>query len=126
MNIERQLSLIPLNQLNSVAISFNLGPFFDKDKAVPQLRGAYLKGYDRLTNGAFIEEYAGYTYFSKYQLVNFTIGLDALVGFTQGRRDYLYDVMRPDNAKRIDILYGLRAGWFIPMFKRKSEDLLFE
>ena len=37
MNIERQLSLIPLNQLNSVAISFNLGPFVDKDKAVEQV-----------------------------------------------------------------------------------------
>ena len=37
MNIERQLSLIPLNQLNSVAISFNLGPFIDKDKAVEQV-----------------------------------------------------------------------------------------
>jgi len=99
---------------------------YDKDKVVPQLRGAYLKGYDRLTNGAFVEEYAGYTYFGKYQLVNFTIGIDALFGFTQGRRDYLYDVMRTDNAKRLDILYGVRAGWFIPIFKRKSEDLLFE
>ncbi len=99
---------------------------YDKDKAVPQLRGVYLKGYDRLTNGAFVEQYAGYTYFSKYQLVNFTIGLDALFGFTQGRRDYLYDVMRPDNANRLDILFGVRTGWFIPIFKRKSEDLLFE
>ncbi len=99
---------------------------YDKDKSVPQLRGVYLKGYDRLTNGSFVEEYAGYAYFSKYQLVNFTLGLDALFGFTQGRRDYLYDVMRPDNAKRLDILYGVRAGWFIPIFKRKSEDLLFE
>ena len=99
---------------------------FDKDKSVPQLHGQYLKGYDRLTNGGFIEQYAGYTYFSKYQLVNFSIGFDCLVGFTQGRRDYLYDVMRPDNAKRIDILYGIRASWYIPMFKRKSEDMLFE
>jgi len=99
---------------------------FDKDKAVPQIRGQYVKGYDRLTNGAFIEQYVGYTYFSKYQLVNFSIGFDALIGFTQGRRDYLYDVNRTDNAKRLDILYGVRASWFIPIFKRKSEDMLFE
>ena len=93
---------------------------------MPQLRGAYLKGYDRLTNGGFIEQYAGYTYFSKYQLINFSIGLDCVVGFTQGRRDYLYDVMRADNAKRLDILYGIRASWYIPVFKKKSEDMLFE
>ncbi len=97
-----------------------------KDKDVPALQGSYLKGYDRLTNGSFVEQYVGYSYFSKYKLINYTIGLDALFGFTQGRRDYLYDVMRPDNAKRLDILYGIRAGWFIPMFKRKSEELLFQ
>ncbi len=99
---------------------------FDKDKAVPQIQGKYLKGYDRLTNGAFVEEYAGYSFFSKYKLINFTLGIDALFGFTQGRRDYLYDVMRADNAKRMDILFGIRGGWFIPMFKRKSEDLIFQ
>lgn len=99
---------------------------FDRDKTVQQLIGNNLKGYDRLTNGAFLEEYAGYTYFARNGLLNFTIGLDCLVGFTQGRRDYLYDVMRPDNKQRTDILYGVRGGWFIPIFKKKSEELLFE
>jgi hypothetical protein len=99
---------------------------FDKDKSVQQLRGAYLKGYDRLTNGGFVEAYAGYSHFSKSRLVNFTIGFDALFGFTQGRRDYLFDVMHADNQQRMDILYGLRGGWFIPIFKRKSEEMMFE
>ena len=73
-----------------------------------------------------MEEYAGYTYFGKNKLINFTLGVDALFGFTQGRRDYLYDVMRADTKQRLDILYGLRGGWFIPIFKRKSEDISFE
>jgi len=99
---------------------------YDKDKSVEQLRGNYLKGYDRLANGLFIEQYAGYAYFSDSRLLNFTIGVDFLAGFTQGRRDYLYDVMRPDTKNRVDILFGLRGGWFIPMFRRKSEELQFE
>jgi hypothetical protein len=99
---------------------------FDKDKTVMQLRGDYLKGYDRLSNGLFLEQFIGYIYFSNNKLINFNIGLDIMAGFTQGRRDYLYDVMRPDHAKRLDLLYGVRAGWFIPMFKRHSEDLMFE
>ena len=127
--------IIPINRLhpdNGLTLLTTVGfiqhklDIYDKDKAVPQLRGAYLKGYDRLTNGTFVEEYVGYSYFGKHQLVNFTIGLDALFGFTQDRRDYLFDVMRSDNKQRLDILYGLRAGWFIPIFQRKSEDLLFE
>lgn len=99
---------------------------FDKDKSVMSLRGNYLKGYDRLANGLFVEQFAGYSHFSQNKLINFTVGLDFLVGFTQGRRDYLYDVMRPDNAKRLDILCGVKAGWYIPIFKRNVEDILFE
>ncbi len=99
---------------------------FDQNKAVDQIRDELLKGYDRLTNGVFAEQYVGYIYFSKNKLINVTIGLDALFGFTQGRRDYLYDVARPDNKQRLDILYGIRGGIMIPIFKRKSEDLLFE
>ncbi len=99
---------------------------FDKDKTVQQIRGDYVKGYDRLTNGAFGELYAGYTHFAKNGLLNYTIGLDGMVGFTQCRRDYLYDIMRADNKQRVDILCGIRLGWFIPIFKRKSEDIIFE
>ncbi len=99
---------------------------FDKDKTVPQLRGNYRKGYDRLTNGGFGEVFIGYSYFGNNGLLNFTIGFDALVGVTQGRRDYLYDVMRADNQQRVDVLYGIRGGWYIPIFRRKSEDMMFE
>jgi hypothetical protein len=99
---------------------------YDKDKAVSQLRGDYLKGYDRLTNGLFLEEYAGYIYFARNGLLNFTLGVDAMFGFTQGRRDYLYDVMRPDTKQRLDILFGIRGGWFIPIFRKKSEEMMFE
>ena len=98
---------------------------YDKDKSVRALRDDYLKGYDRLTNGGFVEGYVGYVYFSGSHLINFTLGVDALFGLTQGRRDYLYDVARPDNAQRLDILFGLRGGWFIPIFRRKTEDMLF-
>jgi len=99
---------------------------YNDNKDIPELQGNYLKGYDRLTNGAFVEEYAGYIYFAKNRLLNFTIGVDLMVGFTQDRRSFLYDVMRTDNAQRTDFLFGIRGGWFIPIFKRKSEDLLFE
>jgi hypothetical protein len=98
---------------------------YDKDKSVLQLRGDYLKGYDRLTNGLFAEQYAGYTYFSNSHLINFTLGFDALFGFTQGRRTWLYDVNRPDTGNRLDILFGIRGGWLIPIFKKKSEEMFF-
>ena len=125
------INLNPLQPDNGVMLMTTAGfmqykiNIFDADNAVPQIAGNYKKGYDRLTNGLFLEQYAGYVYFSKSRLINFHIGLDALFGFTQDRRSYLYDVMRTDNKQRLDVLYGIRAGWFIPMFKRNSEDILF-
>jgi len=112
--------------LTSVGFMQHKIKIFNQDNSVAQLRGDYLKGYDRLTNGTYVEEYVCYNYFAKHGAINFHIGLDLTAGFTQGRRDYLYDVMRPDNAKRLDILFGVRGGWYIPIFKRKSEEIIFE
>lgn len=99
---------------------------YDRTQSTPQLNKTYKKGYDRLTNGAFIEEYIGYAYFANNGLINFNIGLDITAGFTKGRRDYLYDVQRPDDKSRLDIFFGVRGGWYIPIFKRKSEEIFFE
>jgi hypothetical protein len=96
-----------------------------KDQDIPQLSGDYLKGYDRLTNGLFTEGYVAYNYMARSSLVNYYIGLDGMFGFTQGRRAYLYDVMHSGLDKRLDILFGIRAGWYLPIYKRKSEDILF-
>jgi len=98
----------------------------DREQSIPSLRGDYKKGYDRLTNGLLLEQYVGYTYFANNNLINFHIGLNISAGFTQGRRDFLYDVMRTDNARRVDLLYGIRAGMYIPIFRRKSEEFYFE
>ena len=97
-----------------------------KSGSVAQVEGDYKKGYDRLTNGWFVEQFVGYTFFANNGLVNFNIGLDVTAGFTQGRRDYLFDVQKPGTDKRFDMLFGIRGGWYIPIFKRKSEEFYFE
>lgn len=99
---------------------------FDRTQSTPQLNKTMKKGYDRLTNGMHLEQYIGYAYFANNGLVNFNIGLNIAAGFTKGRRDYLYDVMRADNQSRFDLLFGIKAGWYIPVFKRKSEEIFFE
>lgn len=98
----------------------------DKSESIVALSGDYRKGYDRLVNGLYLEQYIGYMYMSNSGLVNFHIGFDFVAGFTQGRRDFLYDVRRPGTDKRLDLMYGVRGGWILPIFKRKSEDYFFE
>lgn len=99
---------------------------FDRDKVVAQVSGEYKKGYDRLTNGIYVEQFVGYNHLDKNGFFNFHIGLDILAGFTKSRRDYQYDLMRSDNKSRVDLLFGLRGGWYLPLFKRKSEEIFFE
>jgi hypothetical protein len=99
---------------------------FDKDKTIPQVRGEYRKGYDRLTNGWYLEQFVGYQMFDRRGLLNFHIGLNVMAGFTQGRRDYQFDIMRPDKDARLDLLFGVRGGWYIPIFRTPSEEIFFQ
>ena len=98
---------------------------FDKDNSFPQLRDGYVKGYDRLSNGIFIENFTGYTYYAPNKLINFYAGFNFLWGFTQGRREFLYDIARKDDAKRNDILVGFKVGWIVPIYKKVTEDTYY-
>lgn len=98
----------------------------DLDKKIAQIAGEYKKGYDRLSNGVYLEQFVGYNRFDPGGLLNFHIGLDIAAGFTQGRREYLFDVRRPDTDRRVDLLFGIRGGLYIPIFNQKSEELFFD
>ncbi len=98
---------------------------FDRDNNIPQVRGDYKKGYDRLTNGLFVRQFVGYTFYSTNRLINFSLGLESSVGFTEGRRDYWYDVDKPGNDERLDILTGIVGCWHIPLYKKITEETYY-
>ncbi len=111
-------------------IIFNMGFGFIQHKIrievigndVPQLSKEYKKGYDRLTNGFLLSENLGYFYLSNNRLTNLYIGLECFEGFTQNRRSYNFDTMEHDTKKRIDILYGARLMWILPLYKKPPQD----
>ncbi|MBL7766593.1 MAG: hypothetical protein JNJ58_10895 [Chitinophagaceae bacterium] len=98
---------------------------FDKDNSFPQLRDEYKKGYDRLTNGIFIEDFLGYQYLATNKLINFYAGFNFVWGFTEGRRNYLMDVGHSDAGMRNDILIGFRMGWVVPIYKKVTEETYY-
>ncbi|MBI4646350.1 MAG: hypothetical protein HY738_07085 [Bacteroidia bacterium] len=87
----------------------------------PQLSGDYRKGYDRLTNGFAINEFLGYIYFSKHHLINFYAGIELIQAWTKNRRTYNYDTRMRDVQQRLDLLYSIKAGWIIPLYRRVPE-----
>ena len=91
-----------------------------RNNDVPQLEGDYLKGYDRLSNGLMLQQFVGYQYLSNKRLINFTVGVEGFQGFTQSRRDFNFDLMKKDDTKRLDSLYGLRFSWNFPIYRKSA------
>jgi hypothetical protein len=89
---------------------------------VPQLTKQYKKGYDKLSNGFLLTESLGYLYLSNNRLANFYIGLECMQGFTKSRRSFDYDLMMQDTQKRLDVLYGARLTWFLPLYKKAPQE----
>jgi hypothetical protein len=92
------------------------------DNNAPQLSKEYKKGYDRLSNGFLLSQNLGYLYLSSNRLVNIYFGLECLEGFTQSRRSFDYDLMKQDTEKRLDILYGAKIAWILPLYKRTPQE----
>ena len=91
----------------------------------PQLLDAYLKGYDRLSAGFGAHEFIGYYYFGNKRLINFFGGIELTEAFTKSLRGYNYDLMQPDTAMRKDILFGIRVGWILPLYKKLPQQYYY-
>jgi hypothetical protein len=89
----------------------------EKDNSVPAITGDYKKGYDRLTNGLALTEFAGYLHCGNNRLINFFAGIEVTEAFTKSRRDWDFATMMKDDKNRLDILFGVKAGWFFPIYK---------
>ena len=97
----------------------------DKGNRAPQVFDEYKKGYDRLTNGLSLTEFIGYTHFSDHRLINFMAGFEFTQAFTKNRRDYNFDTMMRDDKSRVDLLFGFRLAWIIPLYKRMPREYYF-
>lgn len=95
---------------------------YDNGARSSQLSGEYLKGYDRMTSGLSFSQFVGYWYMSNNRFVNVYFGFEAYEAFTKSRRSWDYDLMRADTQKRIDLMYGFRVGWVIPLYRRHGKD----
>lgn len=97
----------------------------DVQSTSASLSGDYKKGYDRMANGICLQQSIGYRYLSNNRLINFYISIDAMQGFTQGRRTFNFDTLEPGTEKRRDDLIGFRAGWIIALYKKMPKEFYF-
>lgn len=92
-----------------------------QNDVVPALEGEYLKGYDRLTAGPAAMFFAGYQHLGNNRFINFMVGFELNIGFTESLRPYNFDTGRADTGTHFDGLNGLRFGWTLPIYKARDD-----
>ena len=108
-----------------------------QDETVPQLKDDYGKGYDRLTGGLNLNQFIGYFYMGNTRVLNFYTGFEFYQAFTKCLRDRnfdqllydpstdTYDVIGKDNSNKIDLFFGIKIGWMIPVYNRAPDNYYY-
>jgi len=97
-----------------------------ENQSAPQLKGDYKRGYDRLSGGMMLNQSIGFMYFGKNRLMNFTVSVEAVEGWTKGYRDYYFDTMAPPpEGKQFDFLIGPKIAWMIPLRQRSVSEFYY-
>ena len=98
-----------------------------QDHVVPQLELDYKKGYDRLTIGPNTSQFLGYAFMADQGAVNFYGGLYAQQGFTRNQRTINFDTPNVPVSTdiRVDMQFGLKIGWLIPIYKRQPKEFYY-
>jgi hypothetical protein len=98
------------------------------DQVIPSLELDYKKGYDRFSSGINFHEFVGYAFLANQGIVNFYGGFYFQQGMTYNRRDIFFD--QPDRevpkGMMLDLQFGFKVGWFVPVYQRKPKDFYFD
>ena len=92
----------------------------NENNTTPQINGDYKFGYDYLTSGIYSTQFIGFMFLGNNRMVNFFGGIEILEAKTWGQRDYLFDQMKPDDSERFELLFMIKAGWIIPVYKKAT------
>ena len=63
----------------------------------------------------------GYLYLSNKRLLNFSIAVEAIQAYATDQRGYNYRTRSSKKESYVDHLFGLRATWYFPLYKRSVE-----
>lgn len=92
---------------------------------VPNLSDEYAKGYDRLHRGLLTRQFIGYFHAGSNKRLNFTVGFEFMQGFTQNVRKFNYDTRQPDTGSKLDLYYGLKLSWFLPLYSSNTQQYYY-
>lgn len=89
-----------------------------QDNNALQVYGDYKKGYDRLHDGFGLSQSIGYLFLGDSRIWNFYGGLEFKQAWTKNRRDIDFDTRVKDDAQKLDLFFGFKIYWVIPLYRR--------
>ena len=98
---------------------------YDAQQRIAAIKGELKYGYDRLSNGFSINQFIGYLFLSENRLLNFYFGFEGFEAFTKSVRKLNYDTGLADTKQRLDLLYGFKIGWILPLYKKRPNDFYY-
>lgn len=132
--VGKVIPVLSPNPNSGIYVNFGVGYLLHKlrvetqDHVVPQIELDYRKGYDRLTTGVNTSQFIGYTLMANDSPINFFAGFYAQQGFTYNRRTINFDT--PDipvsTDLRLDLQFGFKVGWMIPVYQRQPKEYYFD
>jgi hypothetical protein len=90
----------------------------------PQVSGSYLQGYEHLTAGACLTEFAGYQYISKKGFVALFAGFEFTEALAKNLQ-YDFETETKNPNYKYTMLSGFRFGWILPILQDNSKALKF-
>lgn len=96
-----------------------------RDQTAPQITGDYAKGYDELKRGPAVNAFAGYLFLGNNRIVNFYLGAELTAGFTQYVHPYSFNSMKYNTGNFTDLLFSLKFGWLIPVYRRAPKEFYY-
>lgn len=82
--------------------------------------------YDRQTIGFSLHQFVGYSLINATRPIHFYAGVYANQSFSEFTRSWFYDQGPSPQGILRDFQFGLRAGWYIPIYKRKAKTIYFD
>lgn len=97
----------------------------DHFNSVLQLDPPYDKGYDQLHRGVSFSEYLAFFNAGNRRTINFQAGFYFTQGFTRNVREYNYHTRSYDLDDKLDLFFGIKASWFLPIYDKSAQQIFY-
>jgi hypothetical protein len=93
----------------------------NQHRTAPQISGDYALGYDMLTGGLSLNQFIGWFFMGNSKVANFYGGFEFHQAFTHSLRDWDFSTMQKDDNRNVDLFFGIKIGWMLPIYQRAPD-----